>query len=89
MKPNEFWNCTYREAKLFCDSNSLQRDLELKDKIILLEQYGNKIISAFNFKRPKNQSLIKDVFKNLFEEELKPKVQPVEEQIRNMRNWKN
>ena len=87
MKPVEFWDCTYREQKLFVESNSLQRELEIKQQIILMEQYGNKIISAFNFKKPKNQSLIKDIFKELFQEDINPKTQSVEEQIRNMRNW--
>lgn len=86
MKPDEFWNCTYRETLLFVNSNSLQREEDIKQQIILLEQYGNKIIQAFNFKRPKNKSLIKDIFKDLFEEELNP-YQSIEEQIRNMRNW--
>ena len=87
MKPNEFWNCTYQELKLFCDSNFLQKERDLKEKIILLEQFGNKLINAFNFKKPKNRSLVKDVFKELFEEDLRPDIQSTEEQIRNMRNW--
>ena len=87
MKPEEFWNCTYREALLFANSNSLQREQEYKQQIILFERYGNKIIKAFSMKNAKNINLVKDTFKKLFEEELKPKPQSVEEQIRNMRNW--
>lgn len=88
MKPNEFWNCTYIEALLYVDSNSLQRENNKKDNIVLLEQYGNKIIEAFSWKKPKNRSLIKDIFKELFEEELNYRNEmSVEEMQRNMRKW--
>lgn len=88
MKPNEFWNCTYIEALLYVDSNSLQRENNKKDNIVLLEQYGNKIIEAFSWKKPKNRSLIKDIFKELFEEELNSRNEmSVEEMQRNMRKW--
>lgn len=88
MKPNEFWNCTYEEALLYVNSNTLQRETEKKDNIVLLEQYGNKIIEAFNWKKPKNRNLIKDIFKELFEEELNSQNNmSVEEMQRNMRKW--
>lgn len=88
MKPNEFWNCTYEEALLYVNSNTLQRETEKKDNIVLLEQYGNKIIEAFSWKKPKNRSLIKDIFKELFEEELNSHNEmSVEEMIRNARKW--
>ena len=88
MKPNEFWSCTYIEALLYVNSNSLQRENDKKDNIVLLEQYGNKIIEAFSWKKPKNRSLIKDIFKELFEEELNyHNEMSVEEMQHNMRKW--
>jgi len=71
MKPHEFWDSTYREAKLYVESRSLQLEHELKDNIQLIENFGNKLISAgMTSKNPKNINLIKEVYKDLFKEEL-------------------
>ena len=86
MKPNEFWNLTYREIYKYVDSNSLQRVQEYKEQVILFDALGNKIIGAIGAKRPKNVSLVSDTFKYLFKEELKDKPQSIEEQIRNLRS---
>lgn len=72
MKPHEFWDSTYREVKLYVESRSSQIELEFKNKIMLVENLGNKINNAsLSSKKPKNINLIKDVYKDLFEEELK------------------
>ena len=71
MKPREFWDCTYREAKLFVESRSSQKELEIKNNIMLAENLGNKLISASMVsKKPKNINLIKDVYSDFFKEEL-------------------
>lgn len=72
MKPHEFWNSTYREVKLYVESQSSQLELEIKNNIILAENLGNKLISASMVSRkPKNINLIKDVYSDFFKEELK------------------
>lgn len=91
MKPDEFYDCTYKEAKEFVEYNSLQREEELKNQIFLYEAITDKMISAIKWNKPKYISLIKDTFKDLFKEELKqanePKQQTIEEQIENLRSW--
>lgn len=72
MKPHEFWNCTYREARLFVESRSYQLELELKNNIMLAENLGNKMISASMInKKPKNINLIKEIYSDFFVEELR------------------
>lgn len=89
MKPHEFWNSTYRELSLYVKSNSLQREEEYKKEIILMDAFGNKILNALATKRPKNISLVANVFKELFKGEIeKDKPQSIEEQIRNLRSRK-
>lgn len=88
MKPNEFWKCTYREAYTFVKSNSLQRENDYKRDIILFDALGEKIINAVANKKAKNISLVRSTFKNLFEEELTPHNQTIEEQIRILRSMK-
>ncbi len=91
MTPNEFWNCTYREAYVFVNSNSLQREEDYKKNIILFDALGEKIINVIGRKRPKNVSLVRETFKNLFKEELKVSSshqQTPEEQIRILRSMK-
>ena len=71
MKPLEFWDSTYREAKLYVESRSLQYEFELKQYIKLAENLGNKLIgSGMTAKNPRNTNLIKDVYPKLFKEEL-------------------
>ena len=71
MKPLEFWGSTYREAKLYVESRSLQYEFDLKQSIKLAENFGNKLISSgMTAKNPKNINLVKDVYSNLFKEEL-------------------
>lgn len=56
---------------------------------------GNKLIGALKFgsKKNKNISLIQDVYKDLFKEELeaeeerKHQAQSIDEQIKNLRSW--
>ncbi len=88
MLPSEFWNCTYRELYQYVNSNSLQREKEYKKQIVLFDALGNKIIDVIGRRHPQNISLVNHTFKDLFEEELKPHQQTIEEQIRNLRSRK-
>lgn len=53
-----------------------------------MDALGDKLIMGLKIIKPKSKSLVRTTFKELFKEELKPKTQTIEEQIRNMRNWK-
>ncbi len=71
MKPHEFWDSTYRDVKLYVESRSLQLEDEEKNNIWLMENLGNKLIGAgMTAKSPKNLNLIKEIYKDLFKEEL-------------------
>lgn len=71
MKPHEFWDSTYGEVKLYVESRSFQLEFEFKQQVQLLENFGNKIISTgMTVKHPKNIDLIRDIYKDLFSEEL-------------------
>lgn len=71
MKPHEFWDSIYREVALFVESRSLQYEQEIKSRILLAENLGNKMISSgMTAKNPKNVNLIKEIYPDLFKEEL-------------------
>lgn len=66
MKPNEFWDCTYREVALFCEINSMRKNDNFKANINLQEAVTNKLIQADGMnKRPKIVPLRK-MFEELF-----------------------
>lgn len=71
MKPHEFWNSTYREAKQYVDSRSLQEESILKNYILLADNLGDKInLMSMSVENPRPISLLKDRYKDLFKEEL-------------------
>ena len=71
MKPHEFWDSTYEEAKLYVESRSFQCEFEIKQQVQLMNNLGDKLISAgLTSKKPKNIDLIKEIYKDLFKEEL-------------------
>ena len=71
MKPHEFWDSIYREVALYVESRSLQYEQEIKSRILLAENLGNKMIgSGMTAKKPKNVNLIKEIYPDLFKEEL-------------------
>lgn len=90
MKPNEFWNCTYKDLYVFVKSNSKHSTEEYKKQIILFNALGDKIIDVIAKKRPKNINLVRNTFGTLFEKELEPTnhQQTPEEQIRVLRSMK-
>ena len=94
IRPNEFYELTYKDAVEYVNQNVLRTTEEHKRNIQLYEAFGNKIIGALQFssKKNKNISLIKDVYDELFKEELEAhnknnQIQSVEEQIKNLRSW--
>lgn len=67
MKPYEFWNCTFREVKMYAQANS-SRDLDdFKKRITIQEETSSKLLvgSPLSNKNPKFISLY-DTFKNIF-----------------------
>lgn len=71
MKPHEFWNCTYREARLYVESCSKQFELEQKSRIILANNLTDKQITAsMVVKNPKRIDLIREYYPKLFEKEI-------------------
>jgi len=86
MKPTEFLDSTYRECLLYVNSCIEKETNLLKAQIVLFDSLGEKLVCALGSKHPKNKSLVKDYYSNLFEEELNPnKSQSIEEQLRNLR----
>ncbi len=90
MKPREFWNCTYREAKLFYESNVKQEENKRKSDIVFAENFANKLIGALNFGKKQKVNLITDCYYDLFSEEIERerntiKTQSITEMIRNLR----
>lgn len=58
--------------KLYVESRSTQFDLQSKQLILLAENLGNKLIKAgLTSKKPENVNLIKEIYGDLFEEELR------------------
>lgn len=68
MKPNEFWECTYREVVLFCEVSSIRRNESFKSDVVLQEAVTNKLIQADGMTMGKKAKVIplKKMFKNLF-----------------------
>lgn len=84
MKPDEFWNSTYREINIYIQANLCHLMDEFKQEIKLQEAVTDKIImaDAMSNKRPQIIPLQK-TFKNLFNDD---KTQTPEEIARRMRN---
>ena len=86
MKPNEFWNSTYRQINIFTQSNLCKTIDQFKQEIQLQEAVTNKLIlaDAMSNKRPKIIPLHK-TFKNLFPEDTQNVEQSTEEITKRMR----
>lgn len=86
MKPQEYWNSTYREITVFIKANLIKNTDNYRQQIRLEEESTNKLIlaDAMSQKRPKIVSLFK-TFKNLFPEIKKDSVQSSEEITKRMR----
>lgn len=88
MKPEEFWNCEYRQVNLYLQTNMFKIVDDFKMQIQLQEAVTDKLIKADSMtKRPKVIPLRK-MFVKLFKEEPKIKYQSPEEQITRLRKLK-
>ncbi len=86
MKPQEFWNSTYREINIYIQTHLIKIVDDLKREINLQEAVTNKLIRADSMsKRPKIVP-IRDSYKDLFKEEEQKIISP-EEITRKMREF--
>ena len=85
MKPDEFWNSTYREINLYTQANLCYVMDNFKQEVTLQEAVSDKIImaDAMSNRRPKIIPLQK-TFKNLFKQNGQ-KTQSPEEIAKRMR----
>lgn len=66
LKPNEFWQLTYKEVDLYCQVNLMKIQDEFKRNITLQEAVTDKLIQADSMsKKPKIVPLRK-IFSELF-----------------------
>ncbi|MCI8384223.1 MAG: hypothetical protein HFJ33_05110 [Clostridia bacterium] len=69
MKPQEFWNSTYREINIFVQTHLVKVVDDLKREINLQEVVTNKLIRADSMNKKPKVIPIRDSYKNLFKEE--------------------
>lgn len=85
MKPNEFWNCTYREINTYVQSNLYRSIDDFRQNIRLQEAATDKLIMADAMSNRKPKIIpIRTTFKQLFPEQ-EFKVQSPNEITRRMR----
>ena len=88
VKPEEFWNCEYRQINSYLQTNMIKMLDEFKMQIVLQEAVTDKLIKADSMsKRPKVVPL-KKTFNKLFPQEPKIKYQSLQEQIKRLRKLK-
>lgn len=88
MKPSEFWDCTYREIRLYVQSFLLQKKEEMLWQAELMEGLSDKLLfSNPNIVKHPKKIRILDTFKEMFKDMLKKDdQQDYEAMIRNMRS---
>lgn len=69
MKPQEFWNSTYREVNLYVQTHLVKIVDDLKREINLQEAVTNKLIRADSMSKRPKIILIRENYKELFKEE--------------------
>ena len=84
MKPYEFWNSRYLEINVYFQSHLIKIIDGLKREINLQEAVTNKLIRADSMSKNPKIILIRDNYKELFNEE-EQQIQSPEEIIRRMR----
>ena len=84
MKPHEFWNSRYLEINVYCQSHLIKIIDDLKLEINLQEAVTNKLIRADSMSKNPKIILIRDNYKELFNEE-EQQIQSPEEIMRRMR----
>lgn len=85
MKPEEFWNSTYREINIFTQVRLVRIIDELRQEIRVQEEVTNKLImaDAMSNRKPKITSLFK-IFEKLFPKK-ENEIQTSDEIARRMR----
>lgn len=70
LKPNEFWDMSYKEVTIYCQSRLAYINDRLKENIIVEDASTNKILNADPLlnKYPKINSLTK-IFNKLFKKD--------------------
>lgn len=84
MKPHEFWNSRYSEINAYCQTHLVKIIDDLKREINLQEAVTNKLIRADSMSKNPKIILIRDNYKELFNEE-EQQIQSPEEIMRRMR----
>ncbi len=86
MKPNEFWNSTYREVTIFIQSNLCHTMDNFRQEIRLQEAVTDKLImaDAMSNKKPKIVPIQK-TFEKLFPKKEEQQIQSPEEITKRMR----
>lgn len=78
MKPQEFWNGSFKEINLYCQVHLTRQIDELRQEINLQEAVTNKLISGDCMNQNAKIILIRDSYKELFE--IEEEGQSLEEQ---------
>lgn len=86
MKPQEFWNSTYREINIYIQTHLIKIVDDLKRKINLQEAVTNKLIRADSMNKRSKIVPIRDSYKDLFKEEEQRIISP-EEITKRMRKF--
>ncbi len=66
MKPNEFWNATYREVYLYCQMNLVKTTDDFRQSLIIQEAVSDKLIGADAMRERPKVIPLKKTFKKLF-----------------------
>lgn len=66
MKPNEFWNATFREVSKFCEVNIVRVHDEFRNEIIVQEASTDKLLMGDAMREKPKIMPLKKMFKNLF-----------------------
>ena len=68
MKPQEFWDCSYREVIVYCEANCARTMENFKTNVIIQEATTDKLIRADGMNMGKKAKVIplKKMFKELF-----------------------
>ena len=88
MKPQEFWDSTYRQVSIYMQTHLIKVVDDLKREINLQEAVTNKMIRADSMSKRPKIVLIRDSYKELFREE-EEKVTSPNEIKRRMREVMN
>lgn len=84
IKPNEFWEMSFKEICMYCEMQSIRVLEDLKKEIQVQEAVTDKLIGASMVQKNPRVISLKSMFDKLFPKE-KIKVQSADEQAKIMR----